>query len=341
VRVTGGEDANWLRVQASRARQETRLYAVISPEARTIELDVPDHPAHSVEAQLSAGLRRDGSQQLATDTSSRLDLQQMSTRELRAERDRLARLLREAPPDRSRLVAHTTQQRQDAEQGLADAIAAVDATRQRVAELGQGAGRLLHRRAFTQAREQLALADTAAKLARQRADRAADRERIARQAQQRREGWLEGYSDAIAQDRELTRVLAWRSRVGAKAAELERPGWTRELGEPPQGVRGRRAWRQTYALLTDYRHRYGITDPERALGQGPRRLDPRQRQARRTARQAIDRLQAKQRAERHQRPGRSEHDRSDRPLTSTTRADRTRSPRLDERERGGRERETG
>jgi hypothetical protein len=44
VRVTGGEDGNWLRVQASRARKETRLYAVISPEARTIELDVPDHP---------------------------------------------------------------------------------------------------------------------------------------------------------------------------------------------------------------------------------------------------------------------------------------------------------
>jgi hypothetical protein len=98
VRVTGAEDANWLRVQASRARQETRLYAVISPEARTPELDVPDHPAHSVAEQLTAGLRRDGSQQLATDTSNWLDLARMSTLQLRAERDRLARLVREAPP---------------------------------------------------------------------------------------------------------------------------------------------------------------------------------------------------------------------------------------------------
>jgi hypothetical protein len=326
VRVTGGEDANWLRVQASRARQETRLYAVISPEARTIELDVPDHPAHTVEAQLAQGLRRDGTQQLATDTASRLDLAQLTTHQLRAERDRLARLLREAPPDRSRLVAHTTQQRQDAEQGLADATTTANAARQRVAELGQGAGRLLHRRELIQAREQLALADAAAKLARHQADRAADRERQARQAQQRRQGWLERHPQVIAQDREPTQVLAWRGRAAAKAAELEQPGWTRELGEPPASVRGRRAWRQTHALLSDYRQRYGVTDPQRALGPEPRRLDPAHRQARRTAQQAIDR---------HERAH------ADQPLTKPTRADGARLPRTDERQRGGREREAG
>jgi conjugative relaxase-like TrwC/TraI family protein len=341
VRVTGAEDGNWLRVQASRARQETRLYAVISPEARTLELDVPDHPAQGVEAQLAAGLRRDGSQQLATDTPSRLGLARMSTHQLRAERDRLATLLREAPPDRSRLVAHTTGQCQDAEQGLGDALAAADAARRRLVELGGGAGRLLHRREFTQAREQLALADTAAKLARQQADRAADREREARQAQQRRQGWLERHPDIITQERELTRVLAWRGRVGAKAAELERPGWTRELGEPPRSVRGRRVWRQTHALLSDYRQCYGITDPERALGPEPRRLDLAQRQARREARQALDRLQAKQRTERQQRLDQRERDPTDRPLTSPARPDRARSSRLDEHERGGREREAG
>jgi hypothetical protein len=341
VRVTGGEDGNWLRVQASRARQETHLYAVISPEARTLELDVPDHPAQGVEAQLAAGLRRDGSQQLATDTPSRLDLAQMSTHQLRAERDRLATLLREAPPDRSRLVAHTTQQRQDAEQGLAGAVAAVDAAQRHLVELGGGAGRLLDRREVTQAREQFALADTAAKLARRQADRAADRERVARQAQQRREGWLERHPEAIAQARELTRVLAWRGRVHARAAELERPAWARELGEPPASVRGRRVWRQTYALLSEYRHRYGVTDPERALGPEPRRLDLAQRQARREARQALDWLQAKRRTERQQRLGQRERDSTDRPLTSPARPHRARSPRLDEHERGGREREAG
>ncbi len=31
VRVTGGENANWLHVQASRAKRETRIYAVVGP----------------------------------------------------------------------------------------------------------------------------------------------------------------------------------------------------------------------------------------------------------------------------------------------------------------------
>lgn len=265
----------------------------------------------------------------------------MTTHELRAERNRLATLLRDAPPDRSRQLAHTTRLREQAEQEMTEATTKADAARQRVAELGQGAGRLLHRRELGQAREQLTLADTAAMLARQQADRAADREREVRQAQQRRDGWLERHPDAIAQDRELTRVLAWRGRVHAKAAELERPAWARELGEPPASVRGRRAWRQTHALLSDYRQRYGITDPERALGPEPRDADLEQRQARRTVRQAIDRFQARQRAEREQRLDRRERAHTDQPLTRPTRADRARSPRVDERERGGREREAG
>ena len=32
VRLTGTEDVNWLYVQLSRARQDTRLYAVVGPE---------------------------------------------------------------------------------------------------------------------------------------------------------------------------------------------------------------------------------------------------------------------------------------------------------------------
>jgi conjugative relaxase-like TrwC/TraI family protein len=335
VRVTGAEDANWLHVQASRAKQETRLYAVVAPEARTPELDAPDHPARTVDAQLAAGLRRDGSQELALDTTGRLDLSQMTTQELRAERTRLTTLLRDAPPDRSRQLAHTIRLREQAEQGMAEATTKADAARQRVAEQGGGAGRLLHRREISQAREQLALAETAQRLARQQADRAADRERAARRAQQLRDGWLERHPAADAEDRELTRVLAWRGRVHAKAAELERPAWTRELGEPPQSVRGRKAWRQTHALLSDYRQRYGITDPERALGPEPRRLDLEQRQARRTTRQAIERLHERQRAHREQRAH------PDRPLTRPTLADRPPSSRVDHRERGGRERDAG
>jgi ATP-dependent exoDNAse (exonuclease V) alpha subunit len=43
VRLTGTEDVNWLYVQLSRARQETKLYAVVGPEPQGAgELDLPD-----------------------------------------------------------------------------------------------------------------------------------------------------------------------------------------------------------------------------------------------------------------------------------------------------------
>jgi ATP-dependent exoDNAse (exonuclease V) alpha subunit len=43
VRLTGTEDVNWLYVQLSRARHDTRLYAVIGPEPHGAgELDLPD-----------------------------------------------------------------------------------------------------------------------------------------------------------------------------------------------------------------------------------------------------------------------------------------------------------
>jgi hypothetical protein len=98
VRLTGSEDANWLYVQLSRARQDTRLYAVVGPEPQgPAELDLPDREVGDGYAQLAQALSRAGDQRLAIDTPSTLDLRRLSTRELRAERDRLRALLDQAP----------------------------------------------------------------------------------------------------------------------------------------------------------------------------------------------------------------------------------------------------
>jgi conjugative relaxase-like TrwC/TraI family protein len=343
VRVAGAEDHPWLYVAATRAAKETTFFDVVSPEPRPteLELDVPSPEPHHLDQQLTAIGRRDGGKHLAVDTGAAapLALRGMSKRELRSERDRVAALLREAPPDRSRLVARTAEQRQQAEQGLAEATARVDAAQGRVAELGQGAGRLLRRRELTEARDRLALAETAAKLARQQADRAADRERQARRVQQEHQAWRERHADLLAGDRARARELAWRGRVDARVAELARPGWLRELGELPTTVKGQRAMQHALAQIEQYRERYGITDPERALGSEPRHAALEQRRHHRAAHQAIERLQARQRAERQQRLDRRERAHTDQPLTRSTRADRPRP--LQAHERGGREREAG
>jgi AAA domain len=103
VRLTGVEDVNWLYVQLSRARQDTRLYAVVGPEPQGGgELDLPDRDQPDAYLQLAQALSRAGSQSLAIDTPSSPDLLRLSTGELRAERDRLRHQLDQAPRDRSR-----------------------------------------------------------------------------------------------------------------------------------------------------------------------------------------------------------------------------------------------
>jgi conjugative relaxase-like TrwC/TraI family protein len=99
VRLTGAEDVNWLYVQLSRARQDTRLYAVVGPEPQGAgELDLPDRDQPDGYLQLAQALARAGGQTLATDTPSSPDLKRLSTAELRAERGPAPPPARPRPP---------------------------------------------------------------------------------------------------------------------------------------------------------------------------------------------------------------------------------------------------
>jgi hypothetical protein len=283
VRLTGTEDVNWLYVQLSRARQDTRLYAVVGPEPQGGgELDLPDRERPDGYLQLAQALSRAGGQSLAIDTPSSLNLQRLSTAELRAERDRLRRLLDQAPRDRTRELQRATVHREQAEQALA-------AYRQPADHRSPGMLRWLRRG------EELARVPGGLAVATQQANRAHDRERELRQHQQVRDGWLEANAHLGPTYWQVVRTLAWQRRATGLAIEQERPSYVLEaLGPAPASTRGRRAWRQAAAEIERYRRTYQITDPDRALGPEPH--DPGQRAARQRTRTAIDRVQAKQRA---------------------------------------------
>jgi conjugative relaxase-like TrwC/TraI family protein len=283
VRLTGREDANWLYVQLSRARQATRIYAVVGPEPDpAAEVDLPEREPGGGYAQLAQALSRAGGQQLAIDTPSRLDLRRLSVGELRAERDRLCGLLDQAPRDRSRELARASARRAEAVQVLEQLG-------------GDPADHRQQPTSMLRLRSRVGQAPAgAAALARQQAYRAADAERALRQHQQRRAGWLEANPDLGPAYRQVTRELAWRRRAAGLAVEATRPGYLREaLGPVPESPRGRRTWRQAAAAIEDYRRAYHITDPDQALGPPP--SDHAQRAAWHTARQAIGRVQARQR----------------------------------------------
>jgi conjugative relaxase-like TrwC/TraI family protein len=303
VRLTGSEDVNWLYVQLSRARRDTRLYAVVGPEPQgTAELDLPDREQPDAYLQLAQALSRAGGQTLAIDSPSSPDLQRLSTAELRAERDRLRRQLDQAPRDRARELARATTHRQQAEEALAA----------HQPSAGGQPGRMLGwwRRSSDQpepAQIRGALAVTT-----QQANRAHDRERELRQHQQRRDGWLEANAQLGPAYRQVVRALAWQRRATGLAIEQNRPGYVLEvLGPVPESTRGRRAWRQAAAQIEDYRRTYRITDPDRALGPVPD--DPAQRTDRQRVRGAIEWIQTKQRAADRRRDAQSPSERGSQP----------------------------
>jgi hypothetical protein len=283
VRLTGTEDVNWLYVQMSRARQETRLYAVVGPEPQGGgELDLPDREQPDADLQLAHALSRAGGKTLAIDTPSRPDLRRLSTAELRAERDRLRHRLDQAPRDRSRELARATTHRQQTERALA--AYRPPASRPPASMLGW-----LRRGSDQPAQILGGLA-----VATQQVDRAHDRERELRQHQQRRHGWLEANAHLGPAYRQVVRELAWQRRATGLAVQAERPGYVLEaLGPVPASTRARRAWRQAAAEIEQYRRTYHITDPDRALGSDPRDLA--QRADRQRIRTAIDRVHVKQR----------------------------------------------
>jgi hypothetical protein len=236
VRLTGTEDVNWLYVQLSRARQETRLYAVVGPEPQGAgELDLPDREQPDGYVQLAQALSRAGGQQLAIDTPSSLDVERLSTAELRGERDRLRRQLDQAPRDRSRELARATAHREEAEEVLA-------AHQQLTGRQPAGMLRWLRR-----GNDHLVHIAGGLAVATQQANRAHDHERELRQHQQRRQGWLEANAHlgpTYPPSRPDSGLATARHRAGRRSRPLRLcPGGTRAgagVDPGPAGLAPRR-----------------------------------------------------------------------------------------------------
>jgi conjugative relaxase-like TrwC/TraI family protein len=257
--VDGAEDMQGGYVQLTRSKERTDLYLTVGPEPLDPDEERP-HPsreARAPEELLARVLTRDGSKTLASDTPDVPDVRRLSTRELRAERDRLAQLRAEGPPDRSRELRVATQRAADAEQ------ARQQARREREAASGEVAtlqGRLLRRRDLQSARDRLVLTEHALRTTTGQADQAAERLGILRRAQQRHLGWMEAHDEELRiQERAVAREDAWRGRVDQRALVLDPPGWlVAELGPVPSDPQERAVWRVAAAELHAYRRAYGL-----------------------------------------------------------------------------------
>ncbi|HZA83735.1 MAG TPA: AAA family ATPase, partial [Actinomycetes bacterium] len=257
--LDGAEDMQGGYVQLTRSKQRTDLYLTVGPEPLGPDEERP-HPAMEVRAPeelLARVLSRDGSKVLASDTPDVVDVRRLSTRELRAERDRLAQLRAECPPDRSRELRLAAQRATEAEQTRQQTLKEREAAAGEVAVLQ---GRLLRRRDLQGARDRLALANHALWTTTGQADQAAERLGILRRAQQRRLGWLEAHDEELrVRERAVVREDAWRGRVDQRALVLDPPTWlVAELGPVPADPQERQVWRTAAAELDGYRRTYGL-----------------------------------------------------------------------------------
>jgi conjugative relaxase-like TrwC/TraI family protein len=257
--LDGAEDMQGGYVQLSRSKERTDLYLTVGPEPLGPDDERP-HPVREPRAPeelLARVLTRDGSKTLATDTPDVLDVRRLPTWELRAERDRLAALRAECPPDRSRELRLAAQRAAEAEQARQQARADHQAANEQVAGL---AGSWLRRRELQGARDRLALAEHALATTTGQADQAAERLGILRRAQQRRLGWMEAHDEELRiRERAVAREGAWRGRVDQRALVLDPPGWLlAELGPVPSDPQERQVWRVAAAELDAYRRAYGL-----------------------------------------------------------------------------------
>jgi hypothetical protein len=257
--LDGAEDMQGGYVQLTRSTQRTDLYLTVGPEPLGPDDERP-HPAQEPRAPeelLARVLTRDGSKTLATDVPDVADVRRLSTRQLRAERDRLTQLRATSPPDRSRELQLATRRAAEAEQARRQAHADQQAAADQVAAL---AGSLWSRRELATARERLVLAEHALRTTTGQADQAAERLGLLRRAQQRHQGWMEAHDAQLrVQEGAVAREHAWRRRVDQHALALDPPGWlVADLGPLPTDPSKRAVWRLAAAELDGYRRAYGL-----------------------------------------------------------------------------------
>jgi conjugative relaxase-like TrwC/TraI family protein len=320
--LDGVEDMQGGYVQLTRSTDRTDMYLTVGPEPLDPDEERP-HPsreARAPEELLARVLTRDGSKTLATDTPDVSDMRRWSTAKLRAERDRLAELRSQRPPDRSRELRLASQRAAEAEQARQRALQEREAA---AGEVGALQGRLLRRRDLQGARDRLALAEHGLRTTTGQADQAAARLGVLRRAQQRRLGWMEAHDAELrVQERAVLREDAWRRRVDQRALVLDPPGWLlAELGPVPGDPQERAVWRVAAAELDAYRRAYGLDHPGPAEHVGGR-VARDGRAAAPTAAPTANQVAGTDEQRERRGRGKRIHNRGDRPRRPTVAADR-------------------
>jgi conjugative relaxase-like TrwC/TraI family protein len=259
----------WIYTAASRPRDRLRFYLTDAladlerdfhgaDQTQPDALDVFVRQVESSRAQIAA-----------TDRGLRDEIAALSLPELGAERDRLERLVRQAPGPRLQ------RELSGAEAELADAQRTAQAASTRPLDLEvqrSKAGRR-DRRAIDSELSRATAIERDAQIAVGVAGKRVHELR----AQIAGHRWPVEHADQLARFAAVRDELADRARATAlRVRNLAAPGYlTAELGERPAVPRARGVWDRAAVRIEHYRSSFGLTDTQSALGERPRELRPR------------------------------------------------------------------
>ncbi len=297
LRVCKTATSAWSYVGASRFKDDLRVFMAQGEVVEDPELDVtnlvgPQPWRETVEATTEAIEYKSGQQEVATDQRHEANVRTLPTEVLRRRRDELAEVMERAPERRSHELKIASRRREQAERDLADAEMNVLLARGVVVGFGERprfAQRQEHRKALEAVRQAERLEERARALA----DRASVAEAEVRQHEHRRSAFVEMHEPDRHEAERVAKELAWRGLATARAVEILAPPYITEmLGTCPSFGQARQRWHRAATLIEEYREKYGITDPEQALGdeQG----DFLQRMEWREAKAAAERVQERE-----------------------------------------------
>jgi hypothetical protein len=275
----------WIYTAASRPRDQLRFYLTDTLADSQPEFHGADRwPPDAVDAFVRQA-QNSKAQIAASDRGIREQVAGLSLPDLRAERDRLERLIQPAPgPRLQRELASANAELADTQR-----VASAASTRRAELELHRDQARRRERRAIDIEVNRAAAIEHDSRIA---VGAAAERVHEIR-AQIAGDRWPVDHADTLVRYAAVRDELADRDCATLlRVRHLDVPQYlTAELGDRPTAPRARGMWDRAAVRIEHYRSSFGITDPASALGERPREL--RARGAFNQARSDVDAAKAR------------------------------------------------
>lgn len=271
----------WTYVAMSRGRNDNRLYVVAGVDTEREEVGGEVTTIQDPLEEVIDAVGRSRAKDLAVDVYETEEVRNKSVSELRAEWDALSHVLKDMPPDVSDEQERLRRERSRAERSMVKERAIAADARNRISALGLWARRR-DRVTVRRLERQMSSAEKVESRLLKESQRLARESSELDRAAQRHERWIVDNAPGIRRRFALERELWWREQQSALAAEVHMPSYlTRMVGERPGRPSERAAWHQAVKAIESYRARWGVEDPDRALGDTP------QNEAQRVERDAL------------------------------------------------------